>query len=67
MADTQVMLNGLDFINLVQRQATELARALDTPDSKGITIDHVIDHIDRMRVFAVHAKELIDAMKAKAA
>ena len=62
-----LMMTPVDFINLIQRSAVELARVLDAP-SEAVTIDHVIDHINRMGDFARRAKDMIAAkQKADAA
>lgn len=59
-----LMMTPVDFINLIQRSAVELARVLDAPND-AVTIDHVINHIARMGDFAVRAKNMIEA-KGKA-
>lgn len=60
--DNVVMLNAPDFMNLVQRQAVELARVLDAP-GPNLKVEDVIDHIARMKMFADNAKALVDKMK----
>lgn len=60
--DNVVMLNAADFMNLVQRQAVELARVLDAP-GPNLKVEDVIDHIARMKMFADNAKALVDKMK----
>lgn len=67
MSDNVVMLNAGDFMNLVQRQAVELARVLDAP-GPNLKIEDVIAHIDRMKAFAEKTKAIVDQMqKEKAA
>lgn len=60
--DNVVMLNAADFMNLVQRQAVELARVLDAA-GPNLKVEDVIDHIARMKMFADNAKALVDKMK----
>lgn len=60
--DNLVMLNAVDFMNLVQRLAVELARVLDAP-GPNLKVEDVIDHIARMKMFADNAKALVDKMK----
>lgn len=60
--DNVVMLNAVDFMNLVQRQAVELARVLDAP-GPNLKVEDVIEHIARMKTFADNAKALVDKMK----
>lgn len=57
-----LMMTPADFVNLIQRSAVELARALDAPNEQ-LTVDHVIEHIARMADFARRAKEMIEARK----
>lgn len=65
-ADNVIMMNQHDFVNMVQRQAVELARVLDVP-GPNLTLDDVVAHVERMLSFAKKAKAIDDKMKATAA
>lgn len=64
MTDT-IVLNPNDMVNLIQRQAVELARVLDVPNGN-VSTKHICDHVKRMLSLAVELHDAVAKLEAQA-